>query len=87
MRRWITAWFVNAKHCVIAVTVTPKYDLKLIKRVDKKKRKVNNSQTDTFSIRNDKAETWKTSYPSENLPLAPVYNRKGKRKTSFKCDK
>lgn len=33
-------WFVNDKHCVILVIVTPKYEPELIKWVENKKRKL-----------------------------------------------
>jgi len=33
-------WFVNDKHCMIVVIVTPKYELESIKWVENKKRKL-----------------------------------------------
>lgn len=66
-----------------AVIVTLKYGLKLIKWVEDKKRKLNNCKTDIFSIRNDKAKTWKISYAPENLPVVYVYNRVRKKEENF----
>lgn len=80
-------WFVNDKHCVILVIVTPKYEPELIKWVENKKRKLHTRKQASSQSGKQRPKPGKYVIHPEVFPQYMSTTERRKKKISFKYGK